>query len=225
MRQPRLGLGTRPRSVPACFSPCRGSECWGGKRGCIAAVEPADPITRTPRTKSFLRVEKNDSGHRIPWLNSCGIGMPRRGNVMMQENASARTTRVMKARRPRAKILVVEEDGLLLDLLLVVMLRAGLMPVPTPASLARRVYEREQPDVVVWDLSASTPQHLRLLSPFRAFSAPVIVLVRQEHQSVRSRKLPLGADEYVAVPFSHHQLVDRILARLPCTFFAPFDEQ
>lgn len=67
------------------------------------------------------------------------------------------------------------------------------------------------PDLMLLDNRIGDSDGLEVLRSFRAFSeAPVVVLSAWDDQAQRTRFLAEGADDYVAKPFDHYQLIDRL---------------
>jgi two-component system, OmpR family, phosphate regulon response regulator PhoB len=83
---------------------------------------------------------------------------------------------------------------------------------------ALRVIEGERPDLVVLDLMLPTVSGLDVLRELRKRpeleSLPVILLTARKEERDRIEGLELGADDYVAKPFSPQELVLRIGAVL-----------
>ena len=74
---------------------------------------------------------------------------------------------------------------------------------------------RELPDLVVLDIQMPGMDGFETLRELRAFSeVPVIMLTVQAEEPDRIRGLDLGADDYVAKPFSPAELVSRARAVL-----------
>ncbi len=74
---------------------------------------------------------------------------------------------------------------------------------------------RELPDLVVLDVQMPGMDGFETLRELRAFSdVPVIMLTVQAEETDRIRGLDLGADDYVAKPFSPAELVSRARAVL-----------
>jgi two-component system, OmpR family, phosphate regulon response regulator PhoB len=83
---------------------------------------------------------------------------------------------------------------------------------------ALRVVEAERPDLVVLDLMLPTVSGLDVLRELRKRpeleSLPVILLTARREEQDRIEGLQLGADDYVAKPFSPQELVLRVGAVL-----------
>jgi DNA-binding response OmpR family regulator len=76
---------------------------------------------------------------------------------------------------------------------------------------ARRLVERERPDLVVLDLMLPGTDGLELCRWIRARSElPVIMLTARGEEADRIVGLELGADDYVTKPFSPRELAARV---------------
>ena len=115
----------------------------------------------------------------------------------------------------RARVLVVDPDPQLLELLAHSLGRAALSTVSArDAATALELFESAQPDLVVLGLDIGTPAVLEVLQTV-CTRAQVILLggARAEEPAV-IRGLDLGADDYLLKPFSFPELLARIRARL-----------
>ena len=117
---------------------------------------------------------------------------------------------------PRTRILVVEDDRNIVDLI-----RANLAvrgyDVVTCADAAKTVwtFEAENPDLVLLDLNLPNGNGFELCQQLRERSPVGIIVVsarRGEHDKVRA--LNLGADDYLTKPFGVEELLARIGATL-----------
>jgi two-component system KDP operon response regulator KdpE len=73
--------------------------------------------------------------------------------------------------------------------------------------------EAQEPDLVVLDVLMPKKDGFETLKELRAFSSvPVIILSAKEANADKVRGLELGADDYLAKPFSPDELVARIEA-------------
>jgi len=114
----------------------------------------------------------------------------------------------------RARVLVVDPDSQLSELLVHSLGRAGLSSVSAQdAATALDLFDNAPPDVVVLALDIDSPAGLEVLETV-CTRAQVILLgsVRREEKLIRG--LDLGADDYVVKPFSFPELLARIRARL-----------
>jgi len=75
--------------------------------------------------------------------------------------------------------------------------------------------ERERPDLVLLDIGLPDMDGYAVLGAIRAFSAvPVIMLAARDEPIDKVRGLEAGADDYVAKPFDHLELLARVRAVL-----------
>ena len=120
---------------------------------------------------------------------------------------------------PPTRILVVEDEPDIAALVAYQLAQAGHQ-VRTAASgrEAIRALETDPPDLVILDLMLPEMGGLDVLRTLRGRKEtkdlPVIVLTARREESDRIRGLELGADDYVAKPFSPRELVLRAEAVL-----------
>ena len=114
------------------------------------------------------------------------------------------------------RILLVDDDRELVDLLAFALKRAGLEPIPAhDAAAALRVFDERRPDLVVLDINLGASSGLEVLKEIRRRSQlPVIMLTALDSEEDKVRGLDLGADDYLTKPFSHRELIARIRAQL-----------
>jgi DNA-binding response OmpR family regulator len=115
-----------------------------------------------------------------------------------------------------AKVLLVDDDRDLVAMISFAMTRAGLAVVSAyDAPAALTLLERERPDIAVLDVDLGRSSGFDLLRDVRKRSdLPVIMLTGMSAERDKLRGFELGADDYVTKPFSHHELLARIRARL-----------
>ncbi len=78
-----------------------------------------------------------------------------------------------------------------------------------------RLVEEEQPDLVLLDIGLPDVDGYGVLREIRRFSAvPVIMLTARDEPIDKVRGLEAGADDYVAKPFDHLELMARVRAVL-----------
>jgi DNA-binding response OmpR family regulator len=114
------------------------------------------------------------------------------------------------------RILLVDDDRELIDLLAFALKRAGLEPIAAhDAAAAVRLFEERQPDLVVLDINLGAASGLEVLKDLRRRSQlPVIMLTALDAEEDKVRGLEAGADDYLTKPFSHRELIARIRAQL-----------
>jgi DNA-binding response OmpR family regulator len=80
---------------------------------------------------------------------------------------------------------------------------------------ALSLVEEERPDLVLLDIGLPDMDGYRVLREIRAFSSvPVIMLTARDEPIDKVRGLEAGADDYVAKPFDHLELMARVRAVL-----------
>lgn len=114
------------------------------------------------------------------------------------------------------KVLLVDDDRELVELLRFALARARLNPIGvTDARQALPTFQAERPDIVVLDINLGAISGLELLREFRERSnVPIIMLTARTAETDKVSGLELGADDYITKPFSHRELVARIRAQL-----------
>lgn len=114
------------------------------------------------------------------------------------------------------RILLVDDDRELIDLLAFALKRAGLEPIAAhDATTAIRTFEERHPDLVVLDINLGASSGLDVLRELRRRAQlPVIMLTALDSEEDKVRGLELGADDYLTKPFSHRELIARIRAQL-----------
>ncbi len=115
------------------------------------------------------------------------------------------------------KILVVDDDLELLRLIAFALRQAGYMVVEAqdgPSGAA--AFERERPDLVVLDVNMPRLSGFEVLKRIRAasVSTPVMMLTVRSAEEDQVQGLDLGADDYLAKPFSPRTLLARVRALL-----------
>jgi len=114
------------------------------------------------------------------------------------------------------KILVVEDDRVVADLIVFTVRRAGYEAVmANDTTSALRRWQEDQPGLILLDINLSgTPdlkdgfaifQHIR-----RESDLPIILLTVRSEEDDIVKGLEAGADDYILKPFSPRQLVARI---------------
>lgn len=114
------------------------------------------------------------------------------------------------------KILIVDDDLALADVLAFTLRRAGFdVTLAHNGWKALEQYATEQPDLIVLDWTLPHLDGLEVCSRVRANSdIPIIMLTVRNADDDVVAALEAGADEYVTKPFSPRQLVARVRAVL-----------
>jgi DNA-binding response OmpR family regulator len=116
----------------------------------------------------------------------------------------------------KRKILVVEDEESIAEPLAAALEREGFGTVVAPtAAEAIEAFRTRSPDLVLLDVMLPDGDGRDVLRQIRASSrTPVIMLTARGEEMDRVIGLELGADDYVAKPFSATELVARIRAVL-----------
>ena len=107
------------------------------------------------------------------------------------------------------KILLVDDDRDVLEMLLSIFRRAGYTNLITAASGAEalRIWQREQPSMIVLDVMMPDMDG-------RTSRVPVLMLTARGEAEDRIEGLEIGADDYLAKPFLPKELLLRVGAIL-----------
>jgi len=114
------------------------------------------------------------------------------------------------------KILVVDDDAHIRDVVCFALRRAGFQPLTAGnGRAALETAAREAPALVVLDILMPELDGTAVCTRLRAKSdVPVIFLTSKDEEMDRILGLELGADDYVVKPFSPRELVARVKAVL-----------
>jgi DNA-binding response OmpR family regulator/HPt (histidine-containing phosphotransfer) domain-containing protein len=115
------------------------------------------------------------------------------------------------------RILVVDDDLVQVDVVSFLLRRAGFEPITElDAASAVRQFEEQQPDLVILDVRLGDADGLDLLRRFRRErpSVPILMLTSATEEADKVRGFELGADDYLAKPFGHRELIARVRALL-----------
>jgi len=126
-----------------------------------------------------------------------------------------------------AKVLIVEDDGVIAESMAAHLRNADFDPVWVPRGLlglARLRYER--PDVCVLDLMLPEIDGWELIETVRkeGIATPIIVVSARGTEQDRVRALDAGADDYLVKPFAMRELVARVRAAARRTSALPVVE-
>ena len=116
----------------------------------------------------------------------------------------------------RPRILVVDDDTALAEMLELVLVREGYETSSVAnGSQALAAFRRYQPDLVLLDLMLPGRNGIDLCRDLRAESGvPIIMLTAKSDTADVVQGLEVGADDYVSKPFKVKELMARIRARL-----------
>ena len=115
------------------------------------------------------------------------------------------------------KILVVDDDLELLDIVAFALRQAGYLVLrATDGPAALRVFESEAPQLVILDHNLPGWSGLEILERLRArgHRTPVMMLTVLSAEEDQVRALDRGADDYLTKPFSPRTLLARVRALL-----------
>lgn len=117
---------------------------------------------------------------------------------------------------PRGRVLVVDDDAALAEMLGIVLRGEGFDPVfCADGSLAVQAFRDSQPDVVLLDLMLPGIDGIDVCRAIRTESGVPIVMLTAKSDTVDVVVgLESGADDYVVKPFKPKELVARIRARI-----------
>jgi DNA-binding response OmpR family regulator len=121
------------------------------------------------------------------------------------------------------KILLVEDDLALSDVICFTLRRASFETIPIyDGAAAIDAFAAAQPALVVLDLNLPKQDGFAVCRYIRSQAAtPIIILSVRSSDDTIVQALELGADDYIVKPFSPAQLVARIRAVLRRTGTAP----
>src|SRR5207245_7680121 len=137
------------------------------------------------------------------------------GCSLSQRIARAQVGDVDNGGHRRSKIVVVDDDRELVDLLAFLIEQAvfAALTATEPIS-ALEIFERESPRLAVVDLNLQPWDGLELVAELhrRSETLTIIVLTGRNSEDDKVRALEIGADDYVVKPFGHRELIARIRA-------------
>jgi len=111
-----------------------------------------------------------------------------------------------------SKILVVDDEQSIVDVLTYNLVKAGHQPVVArEGETALRLARAERPDLVILDLMLPGIDGLDVCREIRKDGdLPIIILTAKDEEIDRVVGLELGADDYVVKPFSVRELMARV---------------
>lgn len=110
------------------------------------------------------------------------------------------------------KILVVEDDGAVREMIAAYLTNAGYMTLPAADGFAMQAaLESQAVDLVLLDLNLPDSDGLELLRHIRARSRlGIIIVTSRDTPEERALGLEIGADDYVTKPFFPRELLARV---------------
>lgn len=119
-------------------------------------------------------------------------------------------------RNKRDRVLVVDDDASLAEMLTIVLEGEGLATaVCRSGDQVMKVFTEFKPDVVLLDLMLPGLDGMKVCRQIREKSAvPIIMLTAKTDTGDVVRGLEAGADDYITKPFKNQELVARVRARL-----------
>lgn len=115
------------------------------------------------------------------------------------------------------KVLIVDDDRTLADLVAFTLRREGFMPLQAyDGEAALRRWREEEPDLIVLDVNLPVVNGFAVCRTIRQAQddVPIVMLTVRGDEDDLITGLNLGADDYINKPFSPRQLVARIQAVL-----------
>ena len=114
------------------------------------------------------------------------------------------------------KILIVDDDINICELVKLYLLKAGYEPLIAYNGIkAMQIFNEEQPSLVVLDVMLPGTNGVEICKTIRKISnVPIIMLTAKGEFNDRIAGLEAGADDYVCKPFDPNELVARIKAVL-----------
>lgn len=113
------------------------------------------------------------------------------------------------------KILLIEDDGMLCEILQKVLENEGYaVDITSDGEEGLYLAEQFTPDAIVLDVMLPTLDGLSLLQRLRerGMKTPVLLLTAKSSIENRIKGLDLGADDYLPKPFDHGELLARLRA-------------
>jgi putative two-component system response regulator len=123
---------------------------------------------------------------------------------------------VLKDELKNAKILIVDDELLSVQMLELLMRKAGYSEIisTTDPTQAASLYSRHYPDLVLLDLNMPEMDGFEVLKALsrmeRRSYLPVMVLTAETDDETRLKALDLGARDFLAKPYSHVEALLRI---------------
>ncbi|HEX2865554.1 MAG TPA: LytTR family DNA-binding domain-containing protein [Ignavibacteriales bacterium] len=117
-----------------------------------------------------------------------------------------------------SKILVVEDDSMLLDLIMEILSGSGFRPVGAAnGKEALEVLKSQGADLILCDVLMPVMDGYELLKKVRGSTAnyiPFILLTGKAERADFRRGMELGADDFIPKPFTEEELLGAVLAQM-----------
>ena len=126
------------------------------------------------------------------------------------------TARSSAPRASRSRVLVVDDDAALAEMLTIVLRQEGFDPIVcSTGDAALAAFRQHRPDVVLLDLMLPGMDGIDVCKALRGESGvPIVMLTARGDTTDVVVGLESGADDYLVKPFKPKELVARIRARL-----------
>lgn len=113
-------------------------------------------------------------------------------------------------------ILIIEDEANIAQLLRLYLEQAGYRVITASDGVAGlELHAREHPDLVILDLMLPALDGMEVCRRIRAWAnTPILMLTARQSEEDRIAGLELGADDYLAKPFSPREVVSRVKAIL-----------
>ena len=114
------------------------------------------------------------------------------------------------------KILVVEDDFLLLEMYSITLTAEGYEVLKaSDGADGLRLAETDQPDLILLDLNMPNVSGFQVLADFkeRGITTPVVVISNTDEQSAIDKTTELGAKEYVVKAHTNLDQIKEIVAK------------
>lgn len=111
------------------------------------------------------------------------------------------------------KILIVDDEDALLDMVVSILSQDGFREIKTAGSVSEALHAAKewQPDFAILDVMLTDDNGFSLLRQMRAFTEiPVLFLTARGEDEDRLEGLELGADDYMVKPFLPKELLLRV---------------
>lgn len=125
----------------------------------------------------------------------------------------------------QARILLVDDNTDILDMLKNILTRRGFLSIETASDCkrARVLFKQYQPEFIILDIMLPDGDGFSLMRDLRLVSdVPVLFLSAKDEDNDRLLGLGLGADDYLTKPFLPDELILRLTAILKRTYFSSF---